>query len=357
MKLNNKKIVVVLVFCFLGLVLAFSFQHGFNSSFYRELATDSGFDSDFGGDSGGGWDGGSSSSSSGDSGDYGNGSYGSFGSNSNFNIFIFLEPIIFSLVIVFPIIALRSYKQGKNDYHNQIRLSIFYGFILFFLLCFVRVLFFILSSISLREFLLGSIVMISTMLFFEIFFKMLLKFKWAIQDAWFFKKALNNPSIVKEAYDIYVRIQEAWSKNDIEDVRSLLSSEMFNMYSSQIQTMIRKKERNAMSDFKFVKGAIRNYQSFNGQERYVVILQVLCKDYLINDETNKVISGSKKRINDYTYSLTFLRNESVDVEKCPNCDANLSSTGQTVKCPYCGSVIERKTTNLVLVDKKMLREK
>ena len=46
----------------------------------------------------------------------------------------------------------------------------------------------------------------------------------------------------------------------------------------------------------------------------------------------------------------------VDIDSCPNCHGKITKKGKSVKCEYCDSVINRKPTNLVLVDKKMVRQ-
>ncbi len=365
MKLTKKNIFVLLSICFLIFGVAFLFQHGFNAISSRDLATDSGFDSDFGGGSSGG--GGSSSSSDygGSSSDYydRNGSGSSPDIPGEIIIISFVIALIASIIIFVSKIVSRSKNNGKVNYCKEVVSScvdVFLIFIAIIIIYEILVMIYtvIIAAIGDPIIVLGIFSpFVLLMVIMYIYVKKLKQNEMAKRDAYFFVETLHNPSIVKEAYEIYVKIQEAWSKNDIEDVRSLLSPEMYNMYSSQIKTMIRKKQRNAMSDFKFVKGAIHEYQNIDGQDRYTVILQVLCKDYMINDETNKVIRGSSKKTNDYIYSLTFVKDKEVDIDKCPNCQGDLSNSGQSVKCPYCGAVIERKATNLVLVEKKMLRQR
>ena len=348
MKLSKKNIFILLTFCFLFLVVAFSFQYGFRFVPSSDLATDSGFDSDFGGDSGGG---GSDSFGSDHDGSSGGTVYKIWDLNS------LIISIIVTMCVIFPILVIRGKKNGNEDYLFELGLSFRYGVCLYAVLYTCVVFNFMFGSPGGVTVLIVLIIIILPILILFIYAFITEKKRLDKEDARCFEGVLENPSIVKEAYDIYVRIQLAWAKNNLEDVRDVLSSEMYNMYNSQIQTMIRKKERNVMSDFKFVKGGIREYQNVNGQDRYVVILQVLCKDYMVDEKRHIVTRGSYMKKNNYIYSLTFLRNKNVDLDKCPNCDAELPSNGQNVKCSYCGSVIERKNTNLVLVDKKMLSQR
>ena len=77
---------------------------------------------------------------------------------------------------------------------------------------------------------------------------------------------------------------------------------------------------------------------------------------MIDFISNEVIRGNSDRINDYYYCLTFEMSSEDNIDKCPSCHAKITKKGKSVKCEYCGSVINRKSTNLVLVDKKMIRQ-
>ncbi len=375
MKLNNKNVFVLLTFCFLFLVVAFSFQHGFNILSSRDLSTDSGFDSDFGG-SDSGWDSGSSSSSSSS---YGRHSGSSSGHEVSPVFYIYI--LVVAVVVVFPVLpVLFNFKRCG------IALGLAFGFMIGVMLSITLA---ILTAIPLYILLyiyqninyfvlthLPSIILIPlAILEFIPIIAMLLGIKKYLikqhelqerkykemslngtQNNDYFHEVISNPSIVNEAYDIYVKVQEAWSKNDVGSLRSLISDAMYNMYSDQIETMIRRNQRNEMSNFEFVRGCIHDYKSYGDKEVYVITLQVLCKDYLVDVYTNEVIKGDINYINNYIYSLTFERYKGVDIKECPNCKAPLPTSSESVKCSYCGSIINKKSTSMVLIDKKMIQQ-
>ena len=168
----------------------------------------------------------------------------------------------------------------------------------------------------------------------------------------------DSSSLKKDFYKIYVKIQEAWSINDIEMARDVLSDNLFNMYKTQILTMVNKNERNVMNDFEYVSSYINDVCVHENLLTIKVSMEVYCRDYMINTKTGYVTRGKSNVINHYFYVLTFTKNVASDnIDNCPNCCAKISSFGNTVVCEYCGSVVNKTSSNFVLADKKMAIQK
>ncbi len=163
-------------------------------------------------------------------------------------------------------------------------------------------------------------------------------------------------TIHQEIYDIYVRIQEAWMNYRLDDVRDCLSDELYNQYAVQLDTLIAKNERNVMKDFKYLMCAITNIEEKDGTQILTVTLRVKCRDYIINDQSKKVLRGNKNKILTYTYELHFERSKETTVTTCPNCGSKLDPKGNGVTCDYCHAKIVRKSSNLVLRKKEMLHQ-
>lgn len=158
-----------------------------------------------------------------------------------------------------------------------------------------------------------------------------------------------------KVFDMYRDIQIAWMERDVEPVRHLLSDEMFNMYRTQLATLIAKNQKNMMEDINFVDCSIKNISNKKGKQEIKVLLRVTCRDYLV-DANNKTVRGNKGAINDYLYQLTFVRSSVPSKLKyCPNCGAKLENSVSD-KCDYCGSVVVRDSDNFVMTDKKMITQ-
>lgn len=167
---------------------------------------------------------------------------------------------------------------------------------------------------------------------------------------------LNIDNFYKETFNIYKEVQLAWMDNDIERVRSILSDEMFNTYRMQLETLRVKNQKNIMEDITLKNVYITNIIKENNKEIIDVIMNVTCKDYLIDITTKKVLRGNKDKVWNYEYKLSYMRTIVFkNTDTCPNCGAPLNY-GQSVKCEHCGTIINRETDNFVLIDKKMLKQ-
>ena len=80
---------------------------------------------------------------------------------------------------------------------------------------------------------------------------------------------------------------------------------------------------------------------------------------IIKEEGNILLRGSKNRVLKYFYTIDFLISKSPDdvLKKCPNCGAELDKeTGSRLICPYCRTLLVRKSPNLVMTRKHMERQ-
>lgn len=165
---------------------------------------------------------------------------------------------------------------------------------------------------------------------------------------------IDSDTIHQEIYDIYARIQEAWMNFKLDDVKEILSDELYNQYVAQLNTLEVKNQRNVMSDFKYLDCAIIGIEEKDDTQILDVRLKVNCRDYIIDDNTKKVLRGDKRKLHTYNYELHFERSKDTVITKCPNCGADLDPKGQNITCPYCNSKIVRKSNNLVLRKKEMI---
>ena len=159
----------------------------------------------------------------------------------------------------------------------------------------------------------------------------------------------------KDICDVYIKIQNAWSVNDIDKVRNLLSDELYNMYKMQIMTMINKNQRNIISDFSNIEVFINSVNLKKDSFFIKATLVVDCKAYMIDSVTNNVLRGNSNELSRFYYSLIFQKSRKEGIKNCPNCNAKIDNlSGRRVKCNYCGSIIHKKSTSIILIDKKKI---
>ncbi len=161
---------------------------------------------------------------------------------------------------------------------------------------------------------------------------------------------------LKNGYQIYVDVQNAWTNFELDKVQNIITDELFNQYESQLSSMEIKGEQNIMKDFVLKSSAITNCNKQNDnievQTKYIVEFY----DYIVNKESGKVLRGNSKRKVKMYYNLTFVRSASqTKIENCPNCGAKVDITSAGT-CAYCGSKIVGENSNWVLSKKLSTRQ-
>lgn len=361
MKLSWKKILITFI-----IVLSVSFgtisllnKMGYD---FKVLSNDSGFDADYGG----GYDGGSDYGGGYDSDfdyDYGGSNGSGSGGSLSFEEFI---KIAFSFVAVLIPVILSIKAEGYLVLIDKSFLRKFLvfsnGILVFVSGGFGLMLAIVPTTLKLIIYVVTMLPSIITCIVFKNK-KITRKIKNVVIPNY---TDVSNESIKElnyknvdelktEIYNSYVAIQIAWMNNTIEDVRHLLSDEMFNMYKSQLFTLSNKNQQNVMSDFKYINSKIYNIKKTSSGFIIETTLEVICKDYIINTVTQKVLRGSSNLKRNYLYNLKF-KIGTKTIDTCPNCHAKLPEQGSSVKCSYCGNIVVRNSNTLVLLDKKMLRQ-
>ena len=147
--------------------------------------------------------------------------------------------------------------------------------------------------------------------------------------------------------DFFVKLQEAWMNKDWDSVRLFETKELFEQHKSQLKGYIDSHQTNMLENI-IVEGVyLTDFRKSNGRDVLTVTLNSKMIDYIIDDNTKKIIKGNKYTQRKSTYKLTFIRKLSegmnlkignTNIIKCPNCnaDAHITATG---KCEYCGSIL------------------
>ena len=153
---------------------------------------------------------------------------------------------------------------------------------------------------------------------------------------------------MKWGSEVFVKLQTAWMNRTWEDIRTLESTELFEQHKGQLQYLIDNKQINMMKNIRVEHTQLTRYRKDGDKEVLVMILRATMRDYIIEEESNKIVQGSPNKDIQMLYSLTFVRKAGVKTMEsnteytntisCPNCGAptKITSSG---KCEYCGSII------------------
>lgn len=162
---------------------------------------------------------------------------------------------------------------------------------------------------------------------------------------------------LKQGFDIYYKVQEAWMNFKLEDVRANLTDELYNMYESQLTTLEVKGEQNIMKDMVMRYSFLKDVSVQNNNITITTGYIIEQYDYIADINTGKLIRGEANKKMRVEYEMKFRKalDENSTIDKCPNCGAKVDINSGGV-CEYCGSKIVSDNSEWVLTEKKALSQ-
>lgn len=158
--------------------------------------------------------------------------------------------------------------------------------------------------------------------------------------------------------EVYIQLQAAWTKKDWNLVRSLESASLYSQHSTQLEDHIRAKTTNVLEKVYVENVRIKDfYENPDGNDTLVVILSSTLRDYVIEDQSKRVIEGNPQEDLFTVYQMNFIRkhgsqtelniNDKAISDHCPNCGAPLKISAIS-KCDYCDADLTRSPNQWVL---------
>lgn len=163
---------------------------------------------------------------------------------------------------------------------------------------------------------------------------------------------LNITTFKSNSFNIYKDLQTAWMNFDTETIRKLTTDEIYNMYSSQLETLKLKKQKNIMTNITLEDVKIIDIYKTNNVITTTVYMRVKCYDYVIKETTGETVRGknNEKVIIEYILSFVKSADNNKTEEKCPNCGAPVDIKASAT-CPYCDSILVKDSADYVMSKK------
>ena len=178
--------------------------------------------------------------------------------------------------------------------------------------------------------------------------------KQVVSDKDLSKYVSNKDEFLKDRFNDYVVVQEAWMNFDYKTLKDKLTNELYNQYEMQLETLKTKNEKNIMKDIKYTDSYVVKLTEENDVVSMSIILVVEQKDYIEKD--GKCVRGDSSKINYMKYRITYISNLKDVKKKCPNCGNSLKDVaGQT--CPSCRSVITFTPKKWVMAKKEVIEQR
>jgi hypothetical protein len=153
----------------------------------------------------------------------------------------------------------------------------------------------------------------------------------------------DDPAVTEQALAarlemIYTRLSDAWSNNDLEPVRGLVSDGLYDYLRYWTDAYARQQLHNALADMRTTKTELAKLERDKHYDALTIRLFARGKDYVV-DASGAVLRGSKHRDRSYTEYWTLIRSATrrgpaKNDPTCSNCGAPLKIT-MAGTCEFC----------------------
>jgi predicted lipid-binding transport protein (Tim44 family) len=110
------------------------------------------------------------------------------------------------------------------------------------------------------------------------------------------------------AEDIFFKIQGGWTRRDLDGVRNLLTPEMFGILKRDLDDLTARKQINRLENIAVREVEIVEAGQDRGEEYINVRLYANLLDYVVDEKSGQVISGSSSDPVKFVEFWTFIRN-------------------------------------------------
>lgn len=164
------------------------------------------------------------------------------------------------------------------------------------------------------------------------------------------------PDFLSFARQVYMDIQSAWEKRDLDPVRGVLHQNLYQQTKRQIQKKIEDGIVNHLERISINTAYLTSYRRDRQYEYLTIYLAASMIDYQMKEATGEIILGDRTTRWNLQYKMTFIRSTDAKTRSakeadrgfvCPNCGAPLKGTSFG-ECEYCGSTVTTGTYDWVL---------
>jgi predicted lipid-binding transport protein (Tim44 family) len=153
-------------------------------------------------------------------------------------------------------------------------------------------------------------------------------------------------------HEYFQKIYDAWSSNNVNAVRNLISDRLFDSFMFWIDAYKKEGLSNKLENIKIAKIQYVKIDTDKFYESVTVRIFASANDY-VTDKYGKIFGGSAKKPRSFSEYWTFIRRNGVEKDTynystCPNCGAPADKMGQAGICEYCETKISNGDFSWVL---------
>ena len=113
--------------------------------------------------------------------------------------------------------------------------------------------------------------------------------------------------IITWANALYIKLQETWTAGNIEPVRDNLTPEFFNIMHKRLNALISKNQTDYTDDITILQTNLKGWQRFHNNDYLILQIRTRIKSYILDNQTGRLISGSKTAEKFMFYEWTLTR--------------------------------------------------
>ena len=176
--------------------------------------------------------------------------------------------------------------------------------------------------------------------------------------------AFTAPDFQTFGKQVFMDIQNAWMKRDLEPVKAVLHQNLYQQTQRQVERKIADGIVNHLEMIGINTTYLTSYRQDSEYEYLSMYLAASMIDYQEKEATGQILFGDKTTRWNLFYKMTFMRTKGSKTRSakekdqgimCPNCGAPLKGTSFG-KCAYCDSVILTGVYDWVLSDFGTIRQ-
>ena len=176
--------------------------------------------------------------------------------------------------------------------------------------------------------------------------------------------AFTAPDFQTFGKQVFMDIQNAWMKRDLEPVRAVLHQNLYQQTQRQVERKIADGIVNHLEMIGVNTTYLTSYRQDAEYEYLSMYLAASMIDYQVKEATGQILFGDKTTRWNLFYKMTFMRTKGSKTRSakekdqgimCPNCGAPLKGTSFG-KCAYCDSVVLTGIYDWVLSDFGTIRQ-
>ena len=162
--------------------------------------------------------------------------------------------------------------------------------------------------------------------------------------------AFDSGAFTEKLSNLYVQMQNGWTDKDISSLRPYFTDAYFTQMDRQLNSYRNQHKTNYVEKIAVLGVELRGWKQEGGLDHIIVNMRTRIVDYTLDDNTGKLLSGSRTAEKFMVYEWDLCRTsgkqtgtgDGMTRTVCPSCGAPVD-INVSARCEYCGTVLTSST--------------